>query len=170
MELLLTNLTVGNRVQNGVLYCKSFSTKPKKTGGVWGTGFFVDKAKNSMLFKVWDAPLINQLQQLQAQGKVLEIDFDVVTYEGNNEIKVTAVRGIAEGVNASEYQPSADVEGNKAQFNAFVNENMSKNYIKFLTMVMQQPLTADNPNETVFSRFKVEYAATTHHDLSLIHI
>lgn len=149
----LANLVDGEAIET-VAFIKSYDVRPTKNNTKYIDGML--EMKGSVPFKVWSGVTFNELEKYDYRNTVCFINAKVNEYNGNKSLIITSIKALEEGT----YNP-ADFFEEKYQANA---------YWDALCKLIGKHCTPDGVEifKEIFgeieSRFKVEFAARSHHD------
>ena len=153
----LSAIKDGSIISNAVVYISSYKRVLKKDGkSGYISGFFANK-KDTIGFKVWDAPVVDYLTQNDMQGRVVRINGKANSYMNNVELNVTSITPLDEAeYSRSLFLKSADVDGLFKEFTDFVNTNLTQKGVQLVLGIFK--------GDKLFERFKEEFAGSRMHD------
>ena len=149
----LANL-IDREVIETVVFIKSYDVRPAKNNNKFMDGML--EMKGSVPFKVWSGATFDELEKYDYRNMVCFVKAEVNEFNGNKSLILKEVKALEEG----SYDPS-DFFEEKYQANA---------YWEALCNLIGKHCTPDGVEifKEIFweieSRFKVEFAARSHHD------
>lgn len=157
--LNLKTVKVGETVSNDYIYIQSYKEIPYGDGS---KSFISGTATNqgaSLAIKIWDANLINIFKENDISGNIVGVTGTVKEYKGAIELNVQGVDFNPACTDKSLFLKSVDVDKVFKDFADFLNSNISENGIRLIMGIFQ--------GESLFDRFKVEYAGSKMHDAQI---
>lgn len=145
---------VDGQVIESVALVKSYGVRPAKNNNKFIDGML--EMKGSVPFKVWSGTTLDELEKYDYENTVCYITAKVNEYNNSKSLIVTGVKALQEGT----YNP-ADFFEEKYQVDAYwgalckvVKSNCSEPAVEIFNKVFGE----------IQDRFKVEFAARSHHD------
>ncbi len=156
----LTAVKDGSNLVDCIVYVNSYKKMLKKDGkNYYIAGNFSNK-ESSLSFKVWDAPIIELMSQMDYSGCVVKISGAVSSYMNALDVKINSIE-LADEAQYPKYLflKSADVPVLFKEFTDFIMGNLSSNAVKIVQGIFK--------NENLFGRFKEEFAGSKMHDAQI---
>lgn len=162
MSFVLDLKTVkdGSNLTDCVGYISNYRKMLKKDGkNYYIAGTFTNK-EDSLSFKVWDAPIIQAMTDVDYTGSVVIFSGSVSSYMNSLDIKITAIQQANEAEYPKSYfLKSANVKALFAEFNSFISTELSKDAVVVLNNIFK--------GENIFGRFTEEFAGSKMHDAQI---
>lgn len=155
----LKNVKAGETVSRDFVYIKEYAERTYAEGT---KSFIVGTFSNQgtvLSFKVWDANLVNMFKEYELSDMIVGVSGAVKEYKGVLELNVQAVDLKPECTDKSLFVKSVNVEGVFEKFANFLNTNISQNGVGVVMSIFQ--------GESLFDRFKTEYAGSKMHDAQI---
>lgn len=147
-------------VYGGLAYIQGYSVSPTKNGGRYIGGYLYTMQREYVPFKVWsNAAAFTTLTTADYSGCIMRIQGEAQDYQGTVSLIVnSAVEGNNQGYDVSNFLPKKYNED--ALMQGIVDE--------ISVLCTEKGISLANlllfDNQGVVSRFKMEFAAKTHHD------
>lgn len=156
----LTTVKDGTNLVDCIVYIGSYKKMLKKDGkNYYIAGNFTNK-EDSLSFKVWDAPIIEAMSQVDYSGCVVKISGSASSYMNAIDVKITSIQQVDETqYPKSLFLKSADVPVLFKEFTEFIMTELSPNAVKIVQGIFK--------SENLFGRFKEEFAGSKMHDAQI---
>lgn len=145
---------IDGQVIEGMIYVKSYAVRPTKSGNKYIDG--VAEMKGTVTFKVWSGVAFDEMDRHDYQGLVCYVTAKVNEYNGNKGLVLTTIRALEEGAyDVSEFfEERYNTEAYWKAMRDLVAGSCSAEALEIYDEVFRG----------IENRFKVEFAARTHHD------
>lgn len=149
----LDSMIDGTRFET-VALIKSYEVRPTKKGTKYIDGML--EIKGSVAFKVWSGGTFDELDKYDYCGSICKISGVVNEFNGTKSVILDSVIALQEGVyNESDFfEDRYDIESYWNAFNKVIKNSCSEKGVLIFNKVIG----------IVEERFKVEFAARSHHD------
>lgn len=157
--LNLKTVKVGETVSGDYVYVSEYKeiTYAEGTKSFIAGTFVLQGA--TLAFKIWDSALLKIFKENEISGAIVAVSGLVKEYKGVLELNVQAVDFNPDCKDKSLFLKSVDVEKVFGKFSDFLNTNISSAGISCIMAVFQ--------GESLFERFKQEYAGSKMHDAQI---
>ncbi|MGV3076463.1 HD domain-containing protein [Clostridium baratii] len=145
---------VDGQIVEAVAFVKSYAVRSAKNNNKYIDGML--EMKGSVPFKVWSGATFDELEKYEYQNTVCHISAKVNEYNGTKSLILTSIKALEEGTYdpADFFEEKYQTEPYWKALNNLVVKNCSEAAVNIFNTVI-----AD-----IKDRFKVEFAARSHHD------
>lgn len=145
-----------NSAVRGVILCKNYSVQLTKTGKEYISGEL--QSGVSIQFKAWgNSKAFSKLKDENYVGLPVFIQGEFDNFGGTNSITITDIVAV-EGFTSDQFLPiKYNIDAYFTGLIALVQSKLSEKAMKYANKVLFE-------NKEVADRFKIEFAASSHHD------